>query len=322
MEMPSANAWNGEGEAPEALRPYLEPGAASVARRYPVAINDYWLARCEGEIGAPFRAQAFPDPRELDPPPPGDSDDPFAELADASPLPGVVRRFRDRILVVATDVCAMRCRHCTRKNLLGKHAVPAWEDYPKIAGYIRDNKEIREVLLSGGDPMTLGEAELAKRVEVFAALERIYAIRIGTRVPCSDPCRVTPSLAEALGRSRKVWVNTQFNHPAEITPEAARACGLLVDAGIPVSCQTVLLKGVNNDPDTLEALFRSLQAIRVRPYYAFAGDPVAGTGHFRVTPAEAAALEREVAERIGGLAMPRFVADIPGAKRKTPVSVF
>ena len=312
--------WNGFDDPPLEFRGFLGKRAAEVARRYPVALSPYWLAHCGAAGGAPFRIQAFPDARELDAPLPGDCRDPFAELADASPLPGVVRRFVDRILVVVTDACAMRCRHCTRKNLLGTHAIPAWRDYPGIVDYIRANPAIREVLLSGGDPLMLGPGALMRRVGLFADLGQIYSVRIGTRIPCSDPSRVSPALARGLGQSRKVWVNTQFNHPAEVTPEAARACALLIDAGIPVSCQTVLIRGLNDSADTLEALFRALQSIRVRPYYAFAGDPVAGTGHFRVSPAEAAALEREVARRIGGLALPRFVADIPGADRKTPVA--
>ena len=312
-------SWAGAGDAPAPLRPFLADGSAVVARRYPVAVSAYWLAHCADAPNDPFRLQAFPDEREISERTDGDSDDPFAELSEASPLPGVVRRFRDRVLVVVADVCAMRCRHCTRKNLLGRHAVPAWREYARIADYIRERPEIREVLLSGGDPLMLGEAALLRRVAVFTALPRIYSVRLATRIPCTDPARVTPALVRGLAASRKVWVNTQFNHPAEVTPEAAAACALLVDAGIPVSCQTVLLKGVNDDPDTLEELFRRLQSIRVRPYYAFCGDPVNGTAHFRVMSGEAAELEREVARRVGGLALPRFVADIPGAARKVPV---
>lgn len=313
-------AWNGAGEVPPPLRPFMPGDAAEVAARYPVAMSRYWLDHCSAAHGDPFRLQAFPDARELSEPPPGDSDDPFGELDGASPMPGVVRRFRDRILVVTTDVCAMRCRHCTRKNLLGRHPVPSWGDYAAIARYVESNREIREVLLSGGDPLTLPDDDIARRVEVFARIGQVYAVRIGTRIPCSDPGRVSPSLARRLGASGKVWVNTQFNHPAELTAEARRACALLADAGIPVSCQTVLLRGVNDNADVLEELFRGLQAARVRPYYAFAGDPVSGTAHFRVTPAEAARLEGEIAGRIGGLALPRFVADRPGAARKVPVS--
>ena len=311
--------WWGNGKPPPAIASNVGEGAAEAARAYPVEINPYWLAHCAGEAGAPFRAQVMPDGREISEALPGDSRDPFGELKAASPLPGVVRRFRDRILVVVTNRCAIRCRHCTRKNMLEAHAVPTLRDYAKIAAYIEARPEIREVLLSGGDPLMLEEAALKRRLGFLAPLRRIYSIRVGTRVPCAWPARVTPSLAKTLGASGKVWVNTQFNHPAEITREAARACALLVDAGVPVSCQTVLLKGVNDDADTLEALFRGLQAIRVRPYYAFAGDPVTGTAHLRVTAAEAAALEGEVARRVGGLALPRFVVDRPGAERKLPV---
>lgn len=310
--------WRGDGKPPSELERHLGSNAAKVAARYPVVVTRYWLEHCNGENGASFCVQMLPDIRELTERISGDCGDPFCELTSASPMPGLVRRFRDRVLVVVTDACAMRCRHCTRKNLLGVHSVPAWGDYAAIADYIAENSDIREVLLSGGDPLMLGEKALERRVDLFASIESIYAVRIGTRIPCVWPGRVTNSLAKKLGRSRKVWVNTQFNHPAEVTPEAARACGMLVDAGIPVSCQTVLLKGVNDNPATLEALFRALQSIRVRPYYVFAGDPVEGTAHFRVTAQEAAELESQVAERVGGLALPRFVADIPGAMRKVP----
>lgn len=311
--------WDGSGSAPAELLPFLCGGAAEVAARYPVAVSRYWLAHCSAAPGDPFRIQAFPDSREISETLPGDCADPFRELEGASPLPGAVRRFRDRLLVVVARACAMNCRHCTRKNLLGAHDVPSPRGCAEIAAYVQANPEIREILLSGGDPLTLGAKPLARRIGLFTGLPQIYSVRVCTRIPCTDPGRVTPRLASMLGTSGKIWVNTQFNHPAEVTAEAARACALLVDAGIPVSCQTVLLKGVNDNPDTLERLFRALQAIRVRPYYAFAGDPVTGTAHFRVTPAEARALEAEVARRVGGLALPRFVADIPGSGRKVPV---
>lgn len=316
-----------KGPVPPELAPFVNDAetARAVADKYPVVVNDYWLslakrdkARDGSMASDPILAQALPDVRELTEILPGDCPDPFEELSEASPMPGLVHRFPDRVLVVVSDACAMRCRHCTRKNLLGTHFVPGDADIARMRDYVAARPAIREVLLSGGDPLMLGDETLAARVETFASLPQIYSVRIGTRIPCTYPLRVTDALAARLGKSRKVWVNTQFNHPREITLEATRACALLVDAGIPVSCQTVLLKGVNDDPDTLEALFRGLQAIRMRPYYAFAGDPVSGTAHFRVSRERAAELEREVATRIGGLALPRFVADIPRAPRKTP----
>ncbi len=309
--------YNG-GEVPMALRRYINEDSElhEVSARYPVVVNDYWLKAAEGEGGEALLAQALPDVREISESIEGDSDDPFAELAANSPMPGLVHRFPDRVLVVVCDVCAMRCRHCTRKNLLGVHHIPSRDEIGRMRDYVAADPKIREVLLSGGDPLMLDDGEIEHRIDAFASLEQIYSVRIGTRMPCTYPERITPMLAEIIGHSKKVWVNTQFNHPAEITKETERACALLVDAGVPVSCQTVLLRGVNDDPDTLEALFRGLQRIRVRPYYAFCGDPVHGTAHFRVTKQRAGELEAEVARRIGGLALPRFVADVPGAERK------
>ena len=297
------------------------PECAAVEARYPSFATPYWLRLMErtGIPDGPAARQALPDPRELDPPAPGECDDPFGETP-APPLPGLVHRFPDRVLVVVSRACAMRCRHCTRKNLLGAHAVPGEADLARIRDYVLAHPAVREVLLSGGDPLLLDDDALAARVDLFAALPQIDAVRIGTRVPCTLPMRVTEALAARLGASRKVWVNTQFNHVSEITDEAAGACARLVDAGIPVSNQAVLLKGVNDTADDLVALFCGLQRIRVRPYYLFVCDPVTGTSHFRVSEARAAELEEEVAARVGGLALPRFVRDVPGAPRKVPVS--
>ena len=297
------------------------PECAAVEARYPSFATPYWLRLMErtGIPDGPAARQALPDPRELDPPAPGECDDPFGETP-APPLPGLVHRFPDRVLVVVSRACAMRCRHCTRKNLLGAHAVPGEADLARIRDYVLAHPAVREVLLSGGDPLLLDDDALAARVDLFAALPQIDAVRIGTRVPCTLPMRVTEALAKRLGASRKVWVNTQFNHVSEITDEAAAACARLVDAGIPVSNQAVLLKGVNDTADDLVALFCGLQRIRVRPYYLFVCDPVTGTSHFRVSEARAAELEEEVAARVGGLALPRFVRDVPGAPRKVPVS--
>lgn len=312
---------------------------AAVQSRYPFFITPYWLRLMKqtGLIDGPAALQALPDPRELSPPSPGECDDPFCETS-APPLPGLVHRFPDRVLVVANLACAMRCRHCTRKNLIGvsdtcahkvpdtrtvpdtTHSVPDTTGLLRIRDYVVAHPAVREVLLSGGDPFLLEDDEIASRVELFASLPQIDAVRIGTRVPCTLPMRVTDALASRLGKTRKVWVNTQFNHVSEITDEAAAACAKLVDAGIPVSNQAVLLKGVNDTADDLVALFCCLQRIRVRPYYLFVCDPVSGTSHFRVSEKRAAELEEEVAARVGGLALPRFVRDVPGAPRKVPVA--
>jgi lysine 2,3-aminomutase len=293
-----------------------------VQRRYPFLATPYWLRLMKrtGFADGPVALQTLPDGRELLAPVDGECYDPFRE-AERSPLPGLVHRFPDRVLVVASLACAMRCRHCTRKNLLNVHAAPDMDGILRIRDYVLQHPAVREVLLSGGDPLMLNDDAIVERVEAFASLPQIDAVRIGTRVPCTLPMRVTDALASRLGASRKVWVNTQFNHALEITDEAAAACARLVDSGIPVSNQAVLLRGVNDSASALADLFRGLQRIRVRPYYLFVCDPVAGTSHFRVPEARAAELEEQVASMVGGLALPRFVRDAPDAPRKIPVSL-
>ena len=246
--------------------------------------------------------------------------DPFGERTHASGCFGLKQRFPDRVLVMAADRCFANCRHCTRRGLLGDAQVVRTDAQLEAAvRYVRARPEVRDVLISGGDPLTLDDDAVMRFVNAFASLEQIEVVRLCTRALCTNPGRVTPELAARLAMSEKVWVNTQFNCAAELTPEARLACGLLVSVGVPVSCQTVLLKGVNDSVEKLLDLFRALQRARVRPYYVFTCDPVAGISHFRVSAACAAELERLCAERIGGLAMPRFVADVPGARRKVPV---
>lgn len=246
--------------------------------------------------------------------------DPFGELGEASACPGLKQRFPDRVLVMAADRCFMNCRHCTRRWLLGAaQTVDTPERLARCVEYVRERPEVRDVLVSGGDPLTLPDAKLLEIVDAFASLPQIDVVRVCTRAPCVNPARVDAKLARALGRSGKVWVNTQFNCADEVAPEARAAAARLVGNGIPVSCQTVLLKGVNDSAEEMLRLFRALSAARIRPYYVFMCDPVAGTGRFRVPLRKAVAIERKCAESIGGLAMPRFVLDLPGAKRKTPV---
>lgn len=295
-------------------------GRAGVQRKYPFLVTPYWLRLMQrtGFTDGPVALQSLPDARELLAPGSGECDDPFEETK-LSPLPGLVHRFPDRVLVVASLACAMRCRHCTRKNLLSVHAIPDMDGIRQIRDYVAAHPAVREVLLSGGDPLLLDDNAIVERVDAFASLPQIDAVRIGTRVPCTLPMRVTDALATRLGASRKVWVNTQFNHALEITDEAVAACAKLVEAGIPVSNQAVLLRGVNDSADALADLFRGLQRMRVRPYYLFICDPVAGTSHFRVSEERAAELEEKVASIVGGLALPRFVRDVPGAPRKLPV---
>ena len=267
---------------------------------------------------APFRLQLEPDAREQI-----EDDypvDPFGEQDEAAGTYGLKQRFPDRVLVMTSDSCFMNCRHCTRKGLLAEaEVVRTDEELQSCVGYVKSHPDVRDVLLSGGDPLVLPDDEVLRFVEAFAALDQIEVVRLCTRAPCVNPSRVTETLARRLRSCGKVWVNTQFNCAGEVTPEAAAACGRLVDHGIPVSCQTVLLAGVNDSVEAMLALFRALQRARVRPYYVFQCDPVAGVSHFRVPIEKAQEIAAACAERIGGLALPRFVADQPGALRKVPI---
>lgn len=246
--------------------------------------------------------------------------DPFGELTHASKCFGLKQRFPDRVLIMTSDKCFMNCRHCTRRGLLGKaEVVTTKAELEACVEYVKARAEVRDVLLSGGDILTLSDEKVLEFVETFAALKQIDLVRVCTRALSTNPGRITDHLAEALARSKKVWVNTQFNSADELTAEAIEAAAKLIDRGIPVSCQTVLLKGVNDTGEKMLDLLKALTKARIRPYYVFMCDPVAGIERFRVPIEEAKAIEEYCAERIGGLSLPKFVADLPGKKRKMPI---
>ena len=310
------------GDDPAVCALGVSPGvAARVHRRYPVLLTPYALSLLDpGAPSDPLNLQALPAASELIEEP-GMEADPFAETTRAACCFGVKQRFPDRVLVMAHDGCAMACRHCTRKGLLKcAEVVRTPAQLAAAVAWVEAHPAVREVLLSGGDPLLLSDARVLALVRAFARLPQIDAVRIGTRVPATLPMRVTAALAKRLGAFKKVWVNTQFNHVRELTPEAVAACGLLVDAGIPVSNQSVLLRGVNDSADAMFDLCAALQRSRVRPYYVFQCDPVAGISHFRVPLRTARRIERELALRLGGLALPRFVVDRPGSGRKLPIA--
>lgn len=267
----------------------------------------------------PFRLQLEPDEREFE----EDDEfsvDPFGEMEESSVVHGLKQRFEDRVLVMTSDSCFMNCRHCTRKGILeSADVVRSDEELQDCIDYVKSRPLVRDILLSGGDPLVLPDNEILRFVDGFASLEQVDVVRLCTRAPCVNPERITDALAKRLRDCGKVWVNTQFNCAGEVTSDAIEACGKLVDAGIPVSCQTVLLAGVNDSVEAMLDLFRALQRARVRPYYVFQCDPVAGISHFRVPVERAKKIAAECAERIGGLALPRFVADIPGSRRKMPI---
>jgi len=295
--------------------------ALRVHARYPVKISPYVLAQIRADPSCALARQALPSAAELAEEP-GMTADPFAETTAAACCHGVKQRFPDRVLVMAHDQCAMNCRHCTRKGLLANaEIVRTPKQLADTVAYVKAHPDVREVLLSGGDPMMLPDTRLVTLVRAFARLPQIDAVRIGTRIPAAFPARVTPLLAGKLGAFKKVWVNTQFNHASELTPEAAAACGMLVDAGIPVSNQGVLLKDVNDTVEAMTDLCAALQRARVRPYYIFQCDPVAGIRHFRVPLAQARKIARALPLRLGGLALPRFIRDLPGAPCKQDIGL-
>ncbi len=282
---------------------------------WPMRLTPYLLAQMDiHDAHDPLRMQFFADQRELLPD--EYSDDPFGEMAQAAVAPGIKQRFPDRILAMLSTTCSAYCRHCTRRGLLnGKTA--QLED---VLTHLKNNPGVREILLSGGDPLMLPDETLLHWVDTLAEVDQLDAIRLCTRTPSVLPMRWTETLVKRLARSGRVWVQTQFNHPNELTAEAIAACALLVTHGIPVSNQSVLLRGINDEPEVMARLCAKLQRARVRPYYIFQCDPIKGIEHFR-TPSECAPrLRQYLLEHLGGLACPRVVADLPGARHKTDLA--
>jgi lysine 2,3-aminomutase len=280
-------------------------------------INPYFLKLIQSP-GDPIWKQAVPDIAEL-----SDSvceADPLDE-ENLSPVPNLVHKYPDRVLFLVSNKCAMYCRFCTRKRKVGTDKMNIT---PKtlIAGYdyLRQHPEIREVLISGGDPLLLQDKEIAEILQCLRSIPSIEIIRIGTRVPSVLPMRITNELVTILKSYHPLYINTHFNHPNEITQESSLACTMLADAGIPVGCQTVLLKGVNDDVETLKKLFLGLLRIRVKPYYLFQADLTKGTNHFRTSTATGIAIMRQLYGHISGMAIPTYALDGPKGAGKIPLS--
>ena len=286
---------------------------------FPVVTTPYYWSLVEaGDPADPIRRMIAPCEEERRAGP-SLTDDPIREEAHAA-MPGLIRRYPDRALVLVNGECAVHCRHCTRR-ILGRGSVAPvrGEALDGALAYIAANPEIRDVILSGGDPMLLEDDELGEIVAKVRAISSVQIIRVHTRVPVALPMRVTRALGRLLAARGPLYVNTQFNHPRELTKEALRAVSHLVDAGIPVGNQSVLLAGVNDREDVMEALLRGLLAARVRPYYLFSCDLVAGTEHFRVPLAHAFAIMKHLRGRLSGLGIPQLVVDLPGGLGKVPL---
>ncbi len=288
---------------------------APVIERYPMRINPYYLSLIRDRHD-PIWIQAVPDERELRISPNGS--DPCGE-SEQSPVPGLIHRYPDRVVLMAGSQCAVYCRHCMRKRAVGCGAEFAIDNLFGAVDYIGGRPQIREVILSGGDPLLLPDENLADLLQRLRSITHVEIVRIHSRVLCTLPQRITPALAMLLARFHPLFVNTQFNHPREITPAAARACDLLAGTGIPLGCQTVLLKGVNDDPETMKRLMHGLLQIRVRPYYIHHPDPVAGTGHLRVPLSIGLQIMQSLRGFTSGMAVPHYMIDLPGGGGKVPL---
>jgi lysine 2,3-aminomutase len=282
----------------------------------PIAITPYYLGLADREDPAdPIRVQCVPDARESKVAP-GDLVDPLGEEAHTV-APHLVRRYPDRVLLLVSDRCAVYCRFCTRSRMVGQGGGAISEGAMKPAlDWIRSHEEIRDVIVSGGDPLAMSTDKLARIVSAIRDIPSVETIRLATRVPVTLPMRITRELVRALKPHHPIWVMTHFNHPRELTKESRRACAMLADAGFPVMNQTVLLRGVNDDARTLETLFRGLVRTRVRPYYLLQMDPVRGSSHLRTPLSRGVEIMRELQGRVSGIALPKFVCDTPNGKGK------
>ena len=287
-----------------------------VARRYPFRINPYYLSLI-GRPGDPLWRQAVPDLHEID-----DEgvfvDDPLFE-EPLSPVPNLIHRYPDRVVFLVSNRCALYCRHCMRKRKVGTPNQITEDTIREGLDYIRRTRSVRDVIVSGGDPLMLGNSEILNLLQAIRKIPHVEIIRIHTRVPCTLPQRITPELVRLLGRFHPLYLITHFNHPDEITHESAATCSQLADAGIPLGCQTVLLKHVNTDPAVMKRLMQKLLAIRVKPYYLHHPDLVKGTAHFRPSIREGLKIIDSLRGWTSGLCVPHYVIDLPGGGGKIPL---
>jgi lysine 2,3-aminomutase len=290
--------------------------------KYRTAIPPYYFSLIDVDNPQdPIRLQSVPSSQEETNVSGVEFDDPLEEDQD-SPVPGITHRYADRVLMITTPVCSMYCRFCTRKRVTMDR--DGWDapsrDEERMIEYVRSTPSIHDVILSGGDPLTLPPAKLRWFLSELAAIEHVDVIRVGTRVPVTLPQRLfDPELIELLKSAGKVWIQTHFNHPVEITPEAELACRNLVNAGMLVNNHTVLMKGINDSVETMRTLMRGLLRIKVRPYYLFHCDPVTGAGHFRTSVWKGVEIMEGLRGHMSGLGIPTYVIDGVHGAGKIPV---
>jgi lysine 2,3-aminomutase len=294
-------------------------GVALAPSLFRLGITPYYASLMDpARADCPVRMQVVPQGREENVAR-GEYVDPLGEDS-LSPVPSIVHRYPDRVLLLALDRCAVYCRHCNRRRLVGQDdGVIDKAQLERALEYIRATPQIRDVLISGGDPLTLATDKLEWIVSSVRAVPHVDIVRIGTRVPVALPMRIDDELVTMLKRYHPLYINTHFNHPKEITPAAVSACNKLADAGIPLGNQTVLLRGVNSEAKIIELLNRQLLKMRVKPYYLFQGDPVQGTDHLRTPVAAGIAIMEQLRGRITGMGIPQLVIDAPGGGGKIPI---
>jgi lysine 2,3-aminomutase len=287
----------------------------------PLLISRYFLSLIDPTDPLdPIRRQVVPSRHEFEQDC-GGSMDPLEEVSN-SVNPRLIHRYRNRVAFLVTDTCATYCRHCFRRRFTGtSNGCASDQEVTEVVQYIGEHVEIKEMLLTGGDPLTLSDSHLEKIISSLRKARPDLILRLCTRIPATFPSRVTESLIAMLKkyRSAPLFVMVQFNHPREITPQSTHAVGMFIDAGVPAFNQTVLLRGVNDNVDVLEDLMNALVAIRVKPYYLFQGDLVSGTAHFRVPLEKGLFLEAELRKRLSGLAMPVYAVDLPQGGGKVPL---
>ena len=296
-----------------------EVAGLSAPGRFRVDVTPYFASLMDpDDPNCPIRQQIIPTAHELAP---------FVdEMADSlaedahSPVPGLVHRYPDRVLMLVTTQCASYCRFCTRSRVVGDpKAQFSHTNYDQQLDYIACTPQVRDVLLSGGDPLVLNPKVLESLLGRLRAIPHVEIIRIGTRVPVFLPMRIDQELTAMLRQFHPLWMNIHFNHPKEITPEVCRACGMLADAGIPLGSQTVLLAGINDCPNVIKALVQELVKIRVRPYYIYQCDLVHGAGHFRTPVGKGIEIIEALRGHTSGFCVPTYVIDMPGGGGKVPI---
>ena len=296
------------GVDPESVR--------EIVKEYPMRITPQVLKTIK-EKGDPIWLQVVPDPEEgvIDA---ACTDDPLDEGGDM-PVPNLVHRYPDRVLLYLTNQCPIYCRFCTRKRFVGSPGTLTPKELDQVTAYLSAHTEVRDIILSGGDPLMVVDVLLERVLKALRQIPHLEIIRLGTRVPGTLPSRITDNLCAMLKKYHPIYMNLHFNHPDEITPEVAEACGKLADAGIPLGSQTVLLKGVNDDPQVMKRLMQKLLAIRVKPYYLYQADLVTGTHHFRTTVEAGFEVIRALRGHTSGMGVPHYVIDAPGGGGKVAI---